>query len=184
MSNKMPSDNPAKTASGLKKLLALITEFSALFVVTCILGALIAIGVIYFYTSYKQAPSQQACSVNSDLSTTEVEVEGRQFTAEVAENAAEKARGLSDRECLSSDRAMLFWYEEMGDYCFWMKDMRFPIDMIWLDENKKIVTIADSVQPESYPKSYCPEKPAQYIVEVNAGIANEAGWNKSTQFDF
>lgn len=62
--------------------------------------------------------------------------------------------------------------------------MNFAIDMIWLDEDKKIVTTQNSVAPDTYPQSFCPDQPAQYIVEVQAGKSKDSGWQVGTQFEF
>ena len=80
---------------------------------------------------------------------------------------------------------MLFVYGDAStERCFWMKDMNFAIDMIWLDKDRQIVTIQSNVSPDSYPKSFCPDKPAQYVLEVNSGFAKQSGWLVGTKFEF
>jgi uncharacterized membrane protein (UPF0127 family) len=66
---------------------------------------------------------------------------------------------------------MLFVFEKPGHYGFWMKDMHFNIDMIWLDEAFKVVYIQPDATPESYPTSYGQEAEAKYVLETNAGFA-------------
>lgn len=78
-------------------------------------------------------------------------------------------KGLSGRSSLQRDQGMLFVFEKPGKYCFWMKDMNFPIDIIWINESKKVVTVKENVKPESYPDSFCPSESARYVIEVNAG---------------
>jgi uncharacterized membrane protein (UPF0127 family) len=170
--------------SGLRKKLAFFSELSVLSVAAIIAGSLAAVGAGYFFINAKQAPIQQSCSVNSELSTTNMEFKGVSFVAEVASTPAEKVKGLSDRECLAEDRALLFPYNEPGDYCYWMKDMRFPIDMIWLDAQKRVVTIKSNVAPDSYPQSFCPEGLSQYVVEFNAGTATERDLRVGDTFSF
>ena len=104
--------------------------------------------------------------------------------AEVAIAAEDKAKGLSGRSCLDNGRAMLFVYDEEATYCFWMKDMEFPIDMVWLDSARKIVKIEADATPQSYPASFCNQEPARYILEVNAGQAAEFGWQIGTELNF
>ncbi len=53
-----------------------------------------------------------------------------------------------------------------------MKDMKFPIDVIWLDENYRVVNIVKDARPDSFPEVFKSEAPAKYILEVNAGFAN------------
>jgi len=92
--------------------------------------------------------------------------------AEVVSASAEREKGLMFRESLAVDRGMLFIFEEEGLYSFWMKNMRFPLDIIWLDLNKKIVDIKENVPPcgESC-ETLSPENKAKYVLEVNAGFA-------------
>jgi len=125
------------------------------------------------------------CQQKVKLSTTELRANGATLQAEVAKEYADKQIGLSDHDCLKAGTAMLFPYDSPGEYCYWMKDMNFAIDMVWLDSNKKIITIISNVKPESYPeKSFCPSSPAQYVVEVNAGLSKQLGWDINTQFSF
>lgn len=67
---------------------------------------------------------------------------------------------------------MLFVFEEDGYHAFWMKDMKFSIDMIWLDESMAIVHIERNVSPSSYPNTYKSPEPARYVLEVQAGTAD------------
>lgn len=64
---------------------------------------------------------------------------------------------------------MLFLYEDEAQRCMWMKDMRFAIDMLWLDSRKKITKIQKDVRPETYPDAFCAR--AQYVIELKAGEA-------------
>lgn len=100
-------------------------------------------------------------------------IDGIKLNVDVAETAEEKAVGLSGRESLAEEEAMLFVYETPRLYSFWMKDMNFPIDIIWIDEDMKVIDIAENIQPESFPKKFTPKKKAQYVVEVNAGWVEE-----------
>lgn len=86
-------------------------------------------------------------------------------------SATQKARehGLSNRESLQDSQAMLFVFDTPGVYGFWMKDMRFAIDICWLDSTGKVITIARRVPANSYPKSFYPKKPAQMVIETGSG---------------
>ncbi len=64
---------------------------------------------------------------------------------------------------------MLFEFSEERDNRFWMKDMKFDLDMIFIDSNRQIVSIAKSVKKESYPNTITSELPSQYVLELNAG---------------
>lgn len=90
---------------------------------------------------------------------------------EIADTPEERVKGLSGRESLDENAGLLFIYDEPGIYGIWMKEMKFPIDAIWLDGNYRVVDIARDVQPDSFPKVFEPSKPAKYILEVNASLA-------------
>ncbi len=94
---------------------------------------------------------------------------------EIADSPKEREHGLSDRRSLADTAGLLFVFDRAGKQCFWMKDMRFSIDMIWLDGDKKILKIERGVSPATYPQTFCPPQPAQYVIEVNDGVADRAG---------
>jgi uncharacterized membrane protein (UPF0127 family) len=100
-----------------------------------------------------------------------VKINGQTISVEVVDTPAERERGLSGRESLGRNQGMLFVFSDPSEYCLWMKDMKFPIDMIWLDEKKQVLHIQESAQPDSYPESFCPPGDAKYILEVPAGSA-------------
>lgn len=64
-----------------------------------------------------------------------------------------------------------------------MKDMNFALDIIWLDADKKVIDIAYNVKPDTFPDSFCPKQPAQYVLEVNAGVAGERGLQVGKKLD-
>jgi uncharacterized membrane protein (UPF0127 family) len=70
---------------------------------------------------------------------------------------------------------MWFVFESAGGWAFWMKDTLIPLDIVWVASDGTIVTIAAGVAPESYPKAFGPEAPAQYVLEVPAGFAARHG---------
>jgi uncharacterized membrane protein (UPF0127 family) len=98
-------------------------------------------------------------------------VKERQLLAQEVSGPEEVARGLGGRKCMQENQAMLFSFSKSGNHCFWMKGMKFNLDMIWLNERKEIVTIQSKVTPESYPQTFCPSEPSLYVVEVNEGFA-------------
>lgn len=89
----------------------------------------------------------------------------------VADSPNERTRGLSGRERLAEREGMLFSFSDENEYCIWMKDMNFSIDAIWLDADQKVIDIKTNISPNTYPETFCPKKPAKYILEVNAGSA-------------
>lgn len=113
-----------------------------------------------------------------------VAINNHTYTVRVADTPALRAKGLSGTPSLPKQEGMLFVFSDATRSCFWMKDMRYSLDMIWLDANKKIVYMAQSVTPQSFPNSYCTATPAQYVLELNAGEAKHANMRIGQQFSF
>jgi hypothetical protein len=85
----------------------------------------------------------------------------------------DRQMGLMFRPSLPADRGMLFVFGELGFHGIWMKNCRFPIDIVWLDEQKRVVHLAESVpacKADPCP-SYEPLQRAAYVIELNAGQA-------------
>lgn len=99
---------------------------------------------------------------------------GQEFKVEVANTMMSRARGLSGHAPLGYDEGMLFLFGESGNYGFWMKDMNFPIDIIWI-EGDKIATIAPNIPPDTYPSSFYPDLPSDKVLEINAGLVQKLG---------
>lgn len=158
MSNKTHANNGAKTASALRKL----------FLVATILGIVLA--AVFTFSLRKAAPV--------------LKLGGQSFTYETAVTQAQQERGLSYRQSLGKYQAMLFMFDRPGIECFWMKDMNFPLDMIWLNANKQVVYIERNAQPSSYPNSFCPDAATQYVIEVNAGTVTATGLRVGDQVSF
>ena len=90
---------------------------------------------------------------------------------DLATTSATRSQGLSGRASLDTNAGMLFVFEEPGLYGFWMKEMEFPLDLIWLDIKGKVVDITTNLSPQTYPKAFYPVSPVKYVIEVNAGWA-------------
>lgn len=95
------------------------------------------------------------------------------FNFEVADTGAKRTLGLSGRDPLPATDALLFVFDTYDTHCFWMKDMKFAIDILWFDADKKLVYEKRNVTPDTYPTSFCPDVPVQYVVEVTAGVAEK-----------
>ena len=135
--------------------------------------SLVLFGVFLFSKSY-------LLSLEEDLSSPQARggqiltIRDIELAIAVAATAEQRARGLSNREKLAENQGMLFVFEKPDYYPFWMKDMLFAIDIIWIDEHKKIVDVTYNATPESYPQTFKPRVPVQYVLEVNAGWAETA----------
>ena len=94
---------------------------------------------------------------------------------DIADSPSERMKGLSGTPSLAEDKGLLFIFDTPSTHGFWMKDMNYPIDMIWLDKSFTIVGLKENATPESYPESFAPSSPALYVIEVNAGISQKHG---------
>ena len=89
----------------------------------------------------------------------------------VSRTEAERELGLGVRGSLPADEGMIFVFDTPGLYKFWMKDMHFPIDMIWLDQNFKITYIVPRVATSTFPEEFTSDTPSLYVLETSAGYA-------------
>jgi uncharacterized membrane protein (UPF0127 family) len=96
--------------------------------------------------------------------------------AELAATGKIRQRGLMFRKSMPENRGMLFIFEKEALFGFWMKNMRFPLDIIWIGRNKKIVEIYEYALPcKDVCKTITPQAAALYVLEVNAGFAKKQG---------
>lgn len=107
-------------------------------------------------------------SSQSKVTLKEVEVR-----VDIADTEGLRSQGLSGRKSLADDEGMLFVFDAPGIYSFWMKDMHFPIDIIWIDADKQVVQTTQHASPESYPNTFFPQVPVQYVLEVPSGFVQE-----------
>lgn len=96
------------------------------------------------------------------------------FRTTLAISPQERERGLSGKTKLDSGEAMMLVFDSDERWGIWMKDMNFPLDIIWLDSDKKVVYIVKNAMPDSYPaETFEPREAARYVVEVPAGSVDE-----------
>lgn len=113
-----------------------------------------------------------------------VQAGSKRYVVAVANDTQERKRGLSGRESLPANQGMLFVFPESGTHCIWMKDMRFPIDVIWLNEQKQVTDLYEHMSPDSYPRSFCPPTPTRYVIELNAGQIKAADIKQGQTISF
>jgi len=107
---------------------------------------------------------------SSSIRLPNVVINNKAIKVEIAETATEQRQGLSGRTDLCADCGMLFIFPDSQIRKFWMKNMNFPLDIIWIDENK-IVNISKNLPPEgaSPQESYSSQLPVNNVLEVDAG---------------
>lgn len=149
MLNETPKPNRAKTKSAPKLIRYILVGV-----------AIVAVILPFFFVGRM---------------TTTLVSGGRTYTLEIVSTAESREKGLGGRREMASDRGMIFVFDPPGVQCIWMKDMQFPLDIIWLNSVKTVTKVASNVSPSSYPEKYCNDDEAKYVIELNAGEAKRAG---------
>ena len=110
-------------------------------------------------------------------STLNVTLHGKRFSAELATTDETRARGLMMRTELAADHSMLFVFPDTQPRWFWMKNTLIPLDILYFDDNRKLVSMQLDVPPcKADPcPSYPSDRPARYVLELDAGTARRIG---------
>ncbi|MDJ0272657.1 MAG: DUF192 domain-containing protein [Candidatus Caldarchaeum sp.] len=154
--------------------------FAAAFL-TIFLGILSS---FFFLNTQNQTTTTSVIKTSESIATSEkplepyVKIREAVFSVEIADDDAERGRGLSGREKLPENRGMLFVFEKPGRYSFWMYEMRFALDIIWIDADGLVVHIEENLQPctpNQVCQSYTPSSDAKYVLEINAGLVKKHG---------
>ena len=111
-------------------------------------------------------------------------VNGKKVKVSLALTETERILGLSGRTSLPEDEGLLFVFNPPADVGFWMKDMLFSIDIIWINEKGKVIWVEKNLSPESYPEIFSPPAPASYVLEVNAGFSDKVDLKTDDQIKF
>jgi len=111
----------------------------------------------------------------SSLDTRIVRIKGVEVNVFVADTPLLRRKGLSGMESLAEEDGMLFVFNESGAHGIWMRGMLFAIDIIWIDENGRIVDVLHSVSPDTFPSVFYPSGNAKYVLEVRSGFAENLG---------
>ena len=143
----------------------------------------VAVGIIAIFALV----SVFALIKNSDLLNPPKAVLGeRSFTVALADEPAEQMKGLSGKEKLNKDRGMLFIFEKPDLYSFWMKEMKFPLDIIFIRDGKIVKIYHDVPAPkndESLPVYQTP-LPSDKVLEINAGLSRQYGFKEGQSVEF
>lgn len=102
-----------------------------------------------------------------------INIGSNSFFVEIADDELTRVKGLSDRKTISSNQGMFFVFEQPGNYGFWMKDMLFAIDIIWIDQNFVINHIEKNISPDTYPKLFYSNTESMYVLELLSGSVDK-----------
>ncbi len=118
-------------------------------------------------------PFQTTIDFRSDIKGS-VTINGNIIEVELADETEERSQGLMFRKSMARDNGMLFLFDEEGFYSFWMMNVNFNLDIIWINNNGSIVHIERDVHScfISCP-SYSSRDSARYVLELNSGVAKE-----------
>lgn len=113
-----------------------------------------------------------------------VKIGGQTIKVETVSTPEMQEKGLSGRKNLKENEGMLFIFNKPGIYPFWMKDMNFPIDIIWLGEDLRAVSIKKNAKPESFPEIFKPDKNSKYVLEVVSGFLEKNNLREGDKAEF
>jgi len=114
--------------------------------------------------------------------STKVIIGNQTFRVMVAKTDKEKQIGLSNKKQIAKDQGMLFIFDNSDLYSFWMKNMEFPIDIIYINGNKVTTVISNAKVPSSNTNLmiYQPEDKSDKVLEISAGLSNKYNIKKGS----
>lgn len=137
-----------------------------------IIISLVVLTIIGF-TTYKFWPKNNSGGQIKGLKISQIKIGRQNIKAEVADSQELRNKGLSGRESLCADCGMVFTFETPGLYSFWMNEMNFDLDIIWLNNNKIVDLWPNAPAPKNSSGqtiSYMSKAMANKVIELNAGF--------------
>lgn len=132
--------------------------------------------IVLVFVSLSIAFDSKARRTVGVLHEKEVILPEAKLQVEIADTEKELEYGLSGRTSIASNEGMLFVMPTMGQYGFWMKDMKFPLDIVWISDEGRVVNIVENALPSSYPKkTFKNDAFAKYVLEMKAETARKSG---------
>jgi uncharacterized membrane protein (UPF0127 family) len=144
---------------------------------------LVVIGWSFYTVFNKPAPAkyQPVEAETAPITAHTLRVGGFVLPTEIADTPAAREQGFSGRERPLSGHGILFIFDEPAVVAFWMKDMRFPLDIVWIGEDWTVVGVEKNASPESFPQTFSPRAPVRYVLELPAGDAAAFGIDTGTK---
>jgi len=133
---------------------------------------LLAVSIKFFPYHCNCTTPASASTDNAGLKTETITLGKTPVQVEVADTDASRTQGLSDRTSLGSDNGMLFVFDTPQIPGFWMKDMNFSLDMVWIGVDNSIIKIDKNVAPDTYPAIFYPPSEVNNVIELPAGFSD------------
>jgi uncharacterized protein len=124
-----------------------------------------------------------ACQGQPKVTIVTKEGRERSFQVEIADTPAKREMGLQYRRDLATDRGMIFLFPNESQQAFWMKNTPIPLDMIFINRDRKIVGIVEQATPFTL-DSRSVNGASQYVLEINGGLARKYGLMKGDSVRF
>jgi uncharacterized protein len=132
-----------------------------------LIAVIVGVGLLFWKLNYDQQT---------------LRLHGHTYRITVLRTEDELQRGLSGTDNLPAEHAMVFVFPREEKWSIWMKDMNYPIDIVWLDNAKNVVHLEKDVQPSTYnnaepakSKLFKPDKVARYVIELASGTIERTG---------
>jgi len=160
---------------------------------------LVTAAILYFYPAIISMPverekgdqeliiGKEATSSSNGYRQAKVTVNGMVLVADISATNEQRTKGLSVKDALAENEAMLFVFDNEAEHTFWMQNMRFPIDIIWINSNKTVVHIEHNLQPCGYGllcPTYKPSQDSLYVLETVGGFVEKHDVVQGTQIQF
>lgn len=129
--------------------------------------------VVYFFLAIVLGAGAFYGIVSREKNIMHARLGGEELLLRVADTEALRERGLSGTNPLGEHEGMIFVFSRVGNYGIWMKEMLYPIDIIWFDEKYRIIGVEERATPDSFPKVFNPVLPTKYVVELRAGFISD-----------
>jgi uncharacterized membrane protein (UPF0127 family) len=170
-----------------------------IFVVVIAIGVTATVAVLYLYpgiitTLGQPEDKQQELTISQELRSesdgyqhVNVTLNGMVLVADIAATDEQRTKGLSVKDRLDENEAMLFVFDYEAQHTFWMKNMKFPIDIIWINSDKTVVYIEHNVEPcssEIFCPVFRPDHDSLYVLETVGGFAERHDIVKGTMVEF
>lgn len=146
-----------------------------------------AAAIIYIINNQAYETGLEPQSNKERYHQAKIDINGFEILADVAYTDEQLEKGLSIKDNLNEDEGMLFIFQNEGQHNFWMNNMKFPIDILWLDTAGKVVHIEPNLQPctsEFNCTVYEPQNNSLYVLETVAGFAEKHQVEIGTDIDF